>query len=600
MPVIFQTLWQFLREELAPQEGRLGMAWRTAAVCALVAMVFMVYGIPLAPIACYLVLFVVKPNVTESLLMGIGLIILVGIIIPILVWLAIISVDNVIVRMLVLCIGSFLFMYLSVASKVGEVGSIVALVIGFIMTLVGIAPFGELLTRAILYAALMAVAPMAIMLIFLAVLGPSPAKLAQRHLLRRWQTIDAVLRGKQTSDALLPPLREGNADVDKMLLFATLFFQLPKARLAQLKQLAQSSYQLMAALVALPVGADFPAAARARWAAQSEAVVHALETQTLMVSAAVAAPEAALPALLEDVEHRIQSLPHLPADAVTSSPLPKSGFLNDDVRTNRSYAEFGVKVTFCALICYLTYTALEWQDIHTAMITCYVAALGTVGETVHKLILRISGCLVGAALGCASILFLMPHMTNIGQLMALVFAGCLIAAWVAQGTPRISYAGVQIGLAFVLTVLQGFGPDVKISVALDRIYGILLGNFVLFVVFTQVWPVSAASCVMQVLRKHVNGLARFIKEPQAQLKMQAALPELIPQLQALREQAALSQFESAVLHTPVNENACMQRSINELEAVYLQTAFGELSLQMPEVQEQVHALQRKVMAGGVA
>ena len=85
------TLQHFLRTELAPYEGRLAMTWRTALVCALVAMVFMVYQIPLAPIACYLVLFVVKPNSTDSLLMGIGVIVLVGIMIPILVGLAVLS-----------------------------------------------------------------------------------------------------------------------------------------------------------------------------------------------------------------------------------------------------------------------------------------------------------------------------------------------------------------------------------------------------------------------------------------------------------------------------------------------------------------------------
>ena len=597
---MLHDLRQFLREELSPYEGRLGLTWRTAAVCALVAMVFMVYGIPLAPIACYLVLFVMKPNITEGLMMGGGIIVLVWLImLPLLVLLAVISVDNVIVRMLVLAIGSFLFMYLSVASKVGEVGSIIALVIGFIMTLIGIAPFGELLTRAILYAGLMSTAPMAVMLIFLLLLGPSPANQAQLKMLRRWQTITAVLRGDQPTRSLLLNLREGNEDVDKMLLFATLFAQVPKARLKQLKQLTKSSYQLMAALVALPEDTEIPASLRATWGDRSAAIVEALERKTLVSEHQLQVLEA-LPDCLQDIDTRMQSLPDLPAATVAESPLPKSGFFNDDVATNRSYAEFGLKVTFCALICYLTYTALQWQDIHTAMITCYVAALGTVGETVHKLVLRISGCLVGAALGIASILFLMPHMTGIGQLMALVFAGCMVAAWVAQGSPRISYAGVQIGLAFVLSVLQGFGPNVSISVAMDRIYGILLGNFVMFIVFTQLWPVSATSQVLKVLRKHVDGFAHLLQKPQANLQVQAALPELIPQLQSLRDQAALGRFESAARHIPVSDPACMVHSINELEAVYLKTAFGELSLQTPKVQEQIHALQRKVMAGGVA
>lgn len=597
---MLQELWQFLRAELAPQEGRLGMTWRTAAVCATVAMVFMVYGIPLAPIACYLVLFIMKPNITESLMMGTGIIVLVVLImLPLLVLLTVISVDNVIVRMLVLALGSFLFMYLSVASKVGEVGSIIALVIGFIMTLIGVAPFGELLTRAMLYAALMATAPMGVMLIFLLVLGPSPADQVQLRLLRRWQVITAVLRADQPASTLLLNLREGNEDLDKMLLFASLFFQLPKEQLTQLQQLTKSSYQLMAALVAMPEDVEIPASVRAAWSERSAAVVQALE-QKMLVPQRPWQPTASLPQRLQDIDARMQSLPNLPAATVTESPLPKPGFFNDDIATNRSYAEFGLKVTFCAVICYLTYTALQWQDIHTAMITCYVAALGTVGETVHKLVLRISGCLVGAALGIASILFLMPHMTNIGQLMVLVFAGCMVAAWVAQGSPRISYAGVQIGLAFVLSVLQGFGPNLSISVAMDRIYGILLGNLVMFVVFTQLWPVSASSQVLKVLRKHVAGFAHLLQKPHANLQVQAALPALIPQLQALREQAALTRFETAVRNVPVSDPASMKHSINELEAVYLKTAYGELSLLEPLVQEQVNALQRKVMAGGVA
>ena len=107
---MWPALWQFLRAELAVQDGRWGMTWRTAAVCALVSMVFMVYGIPLAPIACYLVLFVIKPNTAESLLMGSGVLVLVACIIPVLVWLAAISADSVVVRMLVLALGSFFFL----------------------------------------------------------------------------------------------------------------------------------------------------------------------------------------------------------------------------------------------------------------------------------------------------------------------------------------------------------------------------------------------------------------------------------------------------------------------------------------------------------
>lgn len=604
MPVMLRTWWIFLRAELAPQEGRLGMAWRTAAVCAIVAMVFMVYRIPLAPIACYLVLFVMKPNTAESLLMGGGILVLVGLImLPLLVVLAVVTVDHIVMRMLVLCLGTFVFMYLGVASKVGEVGSILALVIGFIMTLIGIAPVGELLTRAILYAGLMATVPMAIMLIVLLLLGPSPAKLAQRHLLRRWQAITAVVRGDQPATYLLPYLREGNASIDKMLRFVSLFALLPKARLVQLQQLTQSSYQLMAAWVALPPETPIEAANRADWARRCEVVVQALAAEHALPAGWQAEPSEQSNVLHSGghvIEARMHALPGLPAGSVTTSPLPASGFFHDDVATNRSYAQFGVKVTFCAVVCYLTYTALQWQDIHTAMITCYVAALGTVGETVHKLALRICGCLLGAVLGIASIIFLMPHMADIGQLMVVVFAGCLLASWVVQGSERISYAGLQIGLAFVLTVLQGFGPDVSISVALDRIYGIVLGNVVVFVVFTQVWPVRAATQVLQVLRKQVEVLAALMQRPQAPMHIQAALPFVVPQLQALRHQASLSRLEDKVLQDAGGQSLELQRSIDALENAYLQAAYGQRPWQLPQVHAQVHALQRNHLAGRAA
>src|SRR5690606_2461914 len=123
---------------------------------------------------------------------------------------------------------------------------------------------------------------------------------------------------------------------------------------------------------------------------------------------------------------------------------PPSGFFYSDALRNPDYQRFALKTTLSALLAYIIYTSLDWQDIHTAMITCYVAALGTTGETVHKLTLRIVGCLIGAAMGIASIYLLMPLMTSIGQLMALVFVGTLVAGWVSSGSERSAYAGVQI------------------------------------------------------------------------------------------------------------------------------------------------------------
>src|SRR5690606_26021662 len=133
-------------------------------------------------------------------------------------------------------------------------------------------------------------------------------------------------------------------------------------------------------------------------------------------------------------------------------------FLAADAFTNPVYQRFALKTTLAAILCYMFYAALNWDGIHTAMVTCYVASLGTAGDTVHKLALRITGCLIGALMGVISIVYLLPHLETVGGLMLLVFAATWVAGWVAAGSRKISYAGVQIGLAYTLSVLQGFGP----------------------------------------------------------------------------------------------------------------------------------------------
>ena len=145
---------------------------------------------------------------------------------------------------------------------------------------------------------------------------------------------------------------------------------------------------------------------------------------------------------------------------------------------------FALKTTFAAFACYFFYTSLDWFGIHTAMVTCYFVALGSVGETIHKLTLRIVGCLIGAGLGIATILFVMPYMTDIGHLALVVGAVSFFAAWIAVGSDRISYMGWQIALAFSLCTLNSFGPSYDLVTARDRIIGIVIGNLVMSVVFS--------------------------------------------------------------------------------------------------------------------
>ncbi|MCL7999838.1 hypothetical protein M8994_16485 [Brucella sp. 21LCYQ03] len=50
-------------------------------------------------------------------------------------------------------------------------------------------------------------------------------------------------------------------------------------------------------------------------------------------------------------------------------------------------------------------------------------------------------------------------------------AGCNDPHWASAGSEKVTYGGVQIGLAFTLTVLPGFGPTTDMDTARDRIIG---------------------------------------------------------------------------------------------------------------------------------
>jgi multidrug resistance protein MdtO len=181
-----------------------------------------------------------------------------------------------------------------------------------------------------------------------------------------------------------------------------------------------------------------------------------------------------------------------------------------DAFSNPEHVRFALKVTLAVMTCYFVMSMTDWPGIHTCIITCFFVALGTVGDTLHKATLRFVGCLIGAGLGLGAILLLMPRMTDLGDLFLLLAPITLLAAWVGYGSERISYAGWQIGLAFYLVVLQGYGPTISMYTARDRTIGILFGNIVISVIFTTVWPVSVANVVRTHLARALEQLATLV------------------------------------------------------------------------------------------
>lgn len=558
------TLGGMLRQakaDLAFFPGRFAMAWRVAVLCALMAMVAMVYGIPESAISCYLIIFVMKPDGVESMVMAIAITVLVSLVVGLVFLLIHFTLEAAPLRMAALIVSSFLFLYLGSASKLGPAGSIIALVIAFVMTLLSDIPLGEVATRGLLYAWLMAVAPMLLIIGFNLFLGRAPQRLLRASLSERLLAVGETLRQPDAANMakVTDLLEEGQNEHQQRALFVRIFHLRPSVEAHWLESAVKSSYRLLLATSVLPATA--PENVRLELAAYCTRAGEAIAAGHLTV-----APPFAIESAGDEITEISNALLALAnADNGPDPDAPKDSFFAADALTNPVHQRFALKTTAAALICYLIYTALDWQDIHTAMITCYVAALGTTGETVHKLVLRIIGCLIGALMGVLAIIFIIPYMNEIGQLMALVFGGVILAAWVSCGNERIAYAGVQIGLAFLLTVLQGFGPSTDMGVALDRVLGILLGNVVVYLIFTRWWPVAIADAVQIRISKALTGLTNLAALPSharpAALR-EATLVEA--EVTGAREELALVPFEPKQLRPSGEECARLQAILAEI------------------------------------
>ncbi len=237
--------------------------------------------------------------------------------------------------------------------------------------------------------------------------------------------------------------------------------------------------------------------------------------------------------------------------AASAAAKGESRLLLSDAFTNPEHIHYALKTTVAAMFCYFTFTLLDWPGIHTCLITCYIVSLGTTGETVEKLTLRILGCMLGAAAGIAAIVFLMPYLTSIGALMVVVFLATLGAGWIAGGSPRIAYAGFQIAFAFFLCVIEGSSPAFDMTTVRDRVIGILFGNVVVYLLFANIWPVTVARRIdtgIAALLQHLGAMMTAMSRSQRSL----LASEATAALGTIEQDLMLARYEPASVR-PTND-----------------------------------------------
>jgi multidrug resistance protein MdtO len=200
-----------------------------------------------------------------------------------------------------------------------------------------------------------------------------------------------------------------------------------------------------------------------------------------------------------------------------SNERGSSTFLVADAFSNLDHLRFGLKGGLAASLCYIIYNSIAWPAISTAVTTVLLTALTTVGFSRQKQIVRFSGAVVGGfLLGIGAQIFILPYLDSIVGFTVLFVAVSAVGAWFATSSPRLAYFGIQIIVAFYLINLQEFKEQISLGIARDRVVGILLGLFIMWVVFDKLWPTLAAVEMKKAFISTLRTLAEFERQPLAE------------------------------------------------------------------------------------
>ena len=182
--------------------------------------------------------------------------------------------------------------------------------------------------------------------------------------------------------------------------------------------------------------------------------------------------------------------------------------------SNTEYLKFALKGCLAASLCYIIYSSIDWPGISTTVTTCLLTALSTIGSSRQKQVLRFAGAIAGGFLiGMGSQVFILPYLDSIAGFTVLFVFVTAVSAWFMTCSPRLSYFGLQILVAFYLINLQEFAMQTSLSVARDRVVGILLGLLMMWLVFDQLWSTPAALEMKRTFVSNLRLLAQLVREP---------------------------------------------------------------------------------------
>lgn len=525
-----QSLWPFLTRELRDAPGRANYTLRLTLSCAVLIVLFMTLHIPFLAVALIVVFYVSQPNVLMIKLVSVVFVVTVSValggVLLIIKW----TYDYPLIRLVASVILFFCAIYLMrVLGKLGLAFFVVALAVIYAQTFPSMTSQSEILVRLLLW---LWVAINTAILVTLLVNACFQQAFPGYQFKARLMVMlrQTARRLSQPDDGTPPPTVTEIAGQFNQL--RSLYQQAARAT-PEIAASPQAWQSLMAAALScshltalLQPGDDHPDARR-RIASQLNALADnlpaAAEVQPLIVPR-----DGANSAILQEIAEVLARLARGETIPLPQGEVEKAPLLLPDAWSNPAYLHFALKTLLATLLCYVFYTAADWQGIHTIMLSCVIVAQPGLGATMQKTWLRIGGALLATLIALLLIVFVQPWTDSLSGLLAMTLPVFALAAWIAAGSERIAYAGIQIGFTFALAFLSWFGPLSNLTELRDRVIGILLGVLVSSIVHLYLWPDSEApqlkARLAQLYRQLAQTLAARDDEVQ-QVPLFAALTE---------------------------------------------------------------------------
>ncbi|REE20172.1 multidrug resistance protein MdtO [Paraburkholderia sp. BL27I4N3] len=547
LPVSLRDAGAFLMRELAPFPGRLNVMLRCMLTSAIVIVVSNTLEVPELALSLLVVFYVTQSNVVVTRLVGVMFMIGSTLAIGLSILLLKFTFDYPLLRIV---IASLLFLgsvYLLRVLKIGIVFFIVAIIVIYVQSFVDRTDQADLLIRAVLWVWVAVNYPIALTLVVNTLLLPVEPKLqlkAEIH--RQLAALDARLTelidgGTSAAPVTLAAVQQGALTLQKLLRFTTM-------RDAHYREHQASQLACIATVSRLYRGASelppsWPRASAAQLAmlrelrANCHALDEAVATDEPYRYVSTATPEErnaadTIPAAAES-QRALRAFADLAAsDPASGKPPASEPMIASDAWTNPAYMRFSLKTLLAVLVCYVFYNAVDWQGIHTIMLTCVIVALPSLGASAQRALLRVAGAAIGSALALFMVVFVVPHLDDIVGLLLMTLPVVAFGAWISAGSERIGYAGVQLIFTFSLALFEQFGPTVNLTEIRDRLVGILLGVGVATFVQMSFWREGEGDVLRQKLATLLRAIAAQVRPSQVGEEQVDELPHAQRQLQA--------------------------------------------------------------------